>query len=266
MRQIRVTVVFFLLLRAVGFAQDAPTVEAQEPSTSDPQAVAVLNQALAAGGTSLTATQSFAASGSITYYWAGKEVKGSVLVCGKGTGQFRLDAVLPEGTRSWAVSWGKGSIKEADGKSATIHQFNALNDGAIANPLARIAALANEPGVQISYVGLEKAEGLQVHHVRLLPSSTPEEDPGRDAAPLRKLEVFVDATSFLVVKLQDVMHAEDNVKDTYSRELIFADYRLVNGALMPFSITEKFGGQKTWSLQLDSISPNPALSDSDFKL
>jgi len=130
--------VLFLLMAAGGLAQDASTTASQDqsPASNDSEAVAILNQALAAGGVSVSSTQSFSASGAITYYWAGKEVKGSVVVRGRGADQFRLDAVLPEGTRSWAVSWGKGSIKEADGKRATIHQFNALNDGATAKEWA----------------------------------------------------------------------------------------------------------------------------------
>jgi hypothetical protein len=146
--------VLFLLVGASGLAQDAPSTASQDQSSAsnDSEAVAVLNQALAAGGASGSSTQDFSVSGSITYYWAGKEVKGSVLVRGRGTDQFRLDAVLPDGTRSWAVSRGKGSVKEADGKNTAIHYFNALNGGALTNPLARIAALLKEGGVQISYL------------------------------------------------------------------------------------------------------------------
>src|SRR5690242_5739911 len=68
----------------------------------DPLALAVLTQAVAAaGGTDAIASiQDFTASGTITYFWAGQGVHGPVTLRGVGTQQFRLDANLPEGTRS----------------------------------------------------------------------------------------------------------------------------------------------------------------------
>jgi hypothetical protein len=254
-----------LLYATATVAQDVSATSTQT-SVSDPQAVAVLSQALTAGGGTTAGTQSFSGTGAITYYWAGAEVKGSVLVRSRGIDQFRLDARLPDGTRSWAVSGGTGTVKEMDGHTTPIHRYNALNCGALTNPLARLAATANEPGVQASYVGLEQVEGRLAHHVRLQPTLKTADDPAGDGIRLGRLDVFVDATTFLVVKLQDVIHAEDKVSDTYSRELIFSDYRFVNGTFMPFAISERFGGQHTWSMQLDSISSNSVLTDSDFTL
>ena len=160
--RIRIALLLFLLLHAGSSAQNTSTSQTQDSPTSDPQAVAVLNQALAISGGATAGTESFSASGSITYYWAGKEVKGSVLVRNRGTDQFRLDAVPPDGTRSWAVSRGKGSVKEADCKSTAIHYFNALNDGALTNPLARVAALLNEGGVQIPTLGWNRWKGARL--------------------------------------------------------------------------------------------------------
>lgn len=265
MRRIAIAALFFLLYPAATVAQDLSAATSPAP-TSDPQAVAVLSQALSAGGGVSPGTQSFSGAGSITYYWAGNEVKGSVVVRGRGTDQFRLDASLPDGTRSWAVSGGEGTIKEMDGSKNTIHRYNALNCGALVNPLGRVAAMASEPGVQASYVGLEQVEGRPAHHVRLQPTLKTADDPAGDAVRLGRLDAFVDSTTFLVIKIQDVIHAEDKVKDTYSRELTFSDYRMVNGTLMPFAISERFGGQHTWSMQLDSISSNSVLTDADFTL
>ena len=254
-----VATTLFLLYSAAASAQLAP---------EDSRAVSTLTQAFAVPGASTASgTQGFSGSGSIVYYWAGEEVRGSVSIRERGVDQFRLDAVLPEGTRSWAVSQGAGSIKDSDGTSTKIRSYNALNSGAIANPLARIASLIKETGTQISYVGLETAEGRLVHHVRLQPALRPDEKPlGDYAAPLKRLDVFIDSKSFLILKTQDFIHGENNVRDTYARELNFADYRLANGALLPFSVSETFAGQRTWALQLDTISTNSGLTDSDFTL
>jgi hypothetical protein len=47
-------------------------------------------------------------------------------------------------------------------------------------------------------------------------------------------------------------------------ELIFEDYRTQDGAAIPFSITERMNGQKTWTITLDSVTTNTGLSDADF--
>jgi len=72
---------------------------AAQPPQRDPQAMAILTQCLNAGGgaQTLAAIQDFTALGAITYSWAGQQVEGSVIVRGRGPGQFRLDAALPGG-------------------------------------------------------------------------------------------------------------------------------------------------------------------------
>ncbi len=83
--------------------------------TSDPQAVAILQQALiAAGGTRGLATiQDFTATGTITYFWAGQQVAGTATVKARGADQFRIDANLAQGTRSHAVSRGRGALNRS---------------------------------------------------------------------------------------------------------------------------------------------------------
>ncbi|MGH9327769.1 MAG: hypothetical protein ACRD2B_13960 [Terriglobia bacterium] len=91
-------------------------------SASDAQAEAALAQALnAAGGSELLATlQDFTASGTIAYSWAGKAAQGTVTLRGRGLDQFRLDAVLLGGTRSWAVSHGLGTFEKPVGAQTPV--------------------------------------------------------------------------------------------------------------------------------------------------
>ncbi|MGH9470812.1 MAG: hypothetical protein ACRD1N_10795 [Terriglobia bacterium] len=109
-------------------AQSVPLV-----ASSDAPAEAALAQSLqAAGGAQVLETvQDFTATGQITYYWAGKAVQGSVTLRGRGIDQFRLDAVLPQGTRSWAVSHGAGTLEKPDGTKSSIPGHNAISMGSL---------------------------------------------------------------------------------------------------------------------------------------
>src|SRR5487761_474089 len=103
----------------------ATTVYAQQPTAPaarDPQAVSVLTKCLTASGgaQAISAIQDFTATGNVTYFWAGEQVQGSVTVRGIGAGDFRLDANLPDGTRSWAATGLDGNVKDATGKTTNI--------------------------------------------------------------------------------------------------------------------------------------------------
>ncbi len=83
-----ISVFLFLNLPTIAQAQES------EQPTRDPQALAVLTQAVSAAGKSALSVEDFTATGSITYYWAGEEVKGSAVIRGKGAEQFSME-VLP---------------------------------------------------------------------------------------------------------------------------------------------------------------------------
>jgi len=134
-----------LLLLLVSCAISAH-LAAQQTATSqtvqkDPQALSVLTQALnAAGGSAaLSPIQDFKGTGTITYYWGGEEVNASVTVKGRGTGQFRLDATLPDGVRSWAVNNGTGFVRNPDGTVWPVEYDNTVNSGSLTFPYAHLA-------------------------------------------------------------------------------------------------------------------------------
>src|ERR1700722_10393635 len=74
----------------------------------DPQAVAILNQVVTAnGGTqAIGAVTDYTATGNITFT-ATQQIQGTVTIQGLIIGsEFRIDAILPAGTRSWVVDQG----------------------------------------------------------------------------------------------------------------------------------------------------------------
>lgn len=97
-------------------------VMAQESPRRDQRGVEVLAQAVgAAGGLgSVRGIQDFRSTGTIIYYWADEEVQGTITIRGRGTRQFRLDAVLPTGERSWTVNDGEGSLRDSGGNTTEI--------------------------------------------------------------------------------------------------------------------------------------------------
>jgi len=242
-------------------AQSAP-----EAPQRDAQALTVLTQALAAAGEnfSVGSVADFTATGSITYYWAGQPVSGPVTVRGMRLNDIRVDATLPDGIRSWGVLHGKGSVKDAAGNLSTIPPHNTLNLGAFSFPLLKIAAALSNSALSVQYLGTTDFNGIQANVIHVAKNQST--DPGGLIAHLTAVDFLIDPTSYQILAVRDVIHPEDRATQDIAREIAFSDYRLANGILLPFSVTEQVNGQRTWTMQLDQIQVNSGLSDSDLTI
>ncbi|HKV77341.1 MAG TPA: hypothetical protein VJP02_04335 [Candidatus Sulfotelmatobacter sp.] len=222
----------------------------------------------ASGGAQAVATiQDFTGTGTITYFWAGQQVQGSVTVRAKGVSDFRLDANLPDGIRSWAAIRGKGFTKNASGQLVTIPYYNAVNLAGLTFPVSQIVlALQQSTSTSVTNLGLVQADGHSVYRVRVQESFSQKEDPTGDLARWNTKEFFIDLSTFQIVKTQDIVYSARQYLAGVPREIHFADYRPVNGILVPFSLIETVNGQQSWTMQLNQMTFNTGLQDSDFQL
>lgn len=244
----------FLLVVPAAYSQSSPPTVVR-----DPQAISVLTQSVnAAGGlAAVGAIQDYTATGNITYYWAGEAVQGTVTLKGRGCAQFRLDASLQTGIRTWAVSNGTGFIEETDGSRSTLPPHNTVNLGSLTFPLTYLAAALQDPSATISYVGLETRNGIQVQHIRLMPTDY--------SAELRTRDFFINPTTFLIVSTLDMLHPENQSNINFLHEVRFSNYGSVNGISVPFSVVELVSGQLTSTIGIATMSFNTGLQDADFQ-
>jgi hypothetical protein len=111
----------------------------------------------------------------------------------------------------------------------------------------------------ISYKGIVQVNGLSAHDVQ-----AQRVFPGR-AQPDSFAEYHVEDIFIDTATLQLVM-TKDNLPTHIVHQIWYADHKLVNGVLVPFSIAEEIGEQHTWDLRLAQINFNTGLQDSDFVL
>lgn len=251
------------MVSATVFGQQPPTPTTQR----DTQAVAVLTQAVnvAGGMTALTAIHDFVGSGTIIYYWGGKEVNGSVTLRARGSGQFRLDATLPTGLRSWVANNGTGSLKEVDGTKTPVPYHNTVNLGNLTFPIAYLATSLQDPSMSISYVGLESKQSTRVHHIRIKKVFATGSDPNGLNSKLTIRDLFIESGTSHIMSSLDMVHSKYRSNEDFPHEVRFSDYRAVNGVLVPFSITELGSGQRLSTIQLSQITFNRNLQDIDFE-
>src|SRR5207248_3102219 len=119
----------------------------------DPQAIRVLSQSLnaAVGASQIGDIQDFTATGTITHFWAGKEVKGPTTLRQRGVDHIRMDSDLPSGQRSWAIKNGAASLRKI-GKDIGAPYQTGVDSGAMSYPYFVVLAALNDPQASITAV------------------------------------------------------------------------------------------------------------------
>ncbi len=268
MRFARIGIPIVILLQVVPAWSKQPQPPQQiktatlTPATKDPQAVSAVNQALndSGGATAIMAISDFTATGNVTYY-SGPEptLQGSVTIRGKGLGQLRIDTDLPTGTRSESID-GQTTVKYEDGSSEQLHGQSPFYPVRMILPFLHLRPAPGSAGYNLTNKDIVTIDGNPAYDIEVQRAIPIAKDPNKSAAKFLTIEYFIDVATSRVVMMQDV------VLKGLPRQIRYADYRAVNGLLVPFSITETIQGQTIRKFQLNQINFNAGLQDSDFQL
>jgi hypothetical protein len=242
------------------FGQEQPKTPRRDPVLLDVLA-RVVN---AAGGPqTLASVHDLTESGEITFCW-GDGVKGPVTIRTLGRNNFRMEANLPDAKKTWVVRNGSGTRIEGE-KTVPMTNDGALNLENITYPLAHVTAALTDSATDVSLVGIEKQEGRSLYRLRVKGQlGLASESSQRNAVTK---ELLIDALNFDIVSVEDrpFPNRAGGSKDTPSRTIEYGDFRVVKGARIPFSITTKLLGQKTFSIHLADVTFNSNLTDEDFQ-
>jgi hypothetical protein len=126
-------------------------------------------------------------------------------------------------------------------------------------PVLDFISALGDPNAAISYIGFVSSDQGQAFQIRIQESHT---SPGA----AQSKDYFIDPSSFLIVETKDTQSAAANPSQTYSHSVLFSGYSNLNGMTVPLSITELVSGQRTWVLQLNTVTFNVGLTDADFQL
>jgi hypothetical protein len=264
---VRFGLLIFLLLGVSIWAQPASSqqVTTPTPAPQDPQAVSVLNQALAVAGgiPAISAISDYVGTGTITYYRPKSEV-GSVTVRANWLDQLRIDSVLSGGARSKVIKGGSTSAKTENGAIIAIPGEAPMSPGRMILPHMLLAAALgvpagpNVPGYKLSYKGIVEIDARPTQDIQVqfvLPGLS---DSSYRFVTYHTIDIFIDGLGNLIMTQEDF-------EESIVRQIRYSDYRPVNGIQVPFSVSETISGLQTWLIQLDKINFNTGLQDSDFQ-
>jgi hypothetical protein len=133
--------------------------------------------------------------------------------------------------------------------------FPALSDLSAANP-----------GIVLSYVGLESRLGISVQHLQSHRFSIPELNLTTPPLiqQLSSMDFYLDATSLLPIAVAFKVHPDDNANVDIPVEIRFSNYQTVTGAQVPMHIQKYLNGGIALDLVITSVSLNAGLLDSIF--
>jgi hypothetical protein len=262
MRSARFGLLFSVLLLTIPiWAQQTQTATTPPPAPKDAQAVNIINQVLglAGGVRAITAVEDYIGTGTITYHGA-TDAQGALTVRGSGLSSLRIDATLSTGIRSEAISDGQVTMKTEDGGVTPLHLQAPMSPSSLVLPYLLLTPAVNSYAFSFSYKGIVDVNGSPAHDVQIVRIMPGLSDPTGLIREYSTIDFFIDPSTLQLLMMQDV------VLNHMVRQIRYSDYRLANGVLVPFSITEQLAGQPKWQMNLSQITFNTGLRDSDFQL
>lgn len=141
----------------------------------------------------------------------------------------------------WLNPFLKAEAEEMVGEQGKLFREQAVFE----NPLV----VFKEKGYRLELLGREKMDGVPVFKLKLVKSDD------------REIFFFLDAASGIGLKSSLAVKTGETVSLV---EIIYGDYRLVDGRLVPFIIENRTDGKTEARLVLETVVINPGINDSKF--
>jgi hypothetical protein len=237
---------------------------AQAPPASDPTALRMANQSLAAltGGVSV-ADVTLNANAS---WIAGSDNRtGTAILKAKGLFESRVDLAFTDGMRSdvrnSAPGYAQGAWIGTDGVSHAYAGHNCFTDAAWFMPALSSLSMAGSSAVA-SYVGEETRFGLSVQHISVFrpDASNPL------SQDLSTTDFYLDSSSFLPVSVSYDVHPDDDLGTNIPVDVKFSDYQAMNNILVPTHVQQYLQGTLHLDIAITNVVVNSGLADTIFDI
>jgi hypothetical protein len=230
--------------------------------TRDQQAVAVLQQSVAAMGRTLPSDS--VATGTVELIAGSADDTGTIRISTRGTDQSSESITIAGKNMSIVYSRGN-SAQVIDGVKKQLPLELAVVSQSEAFPLVLVSRDLSDPKVAIQYIGIESIGSTRAHHIRT-------KYVGFTDARAQHLNEFsardywIDVDSGL---LRQVSHISRPTKDTppqFQFATTYGDYRSVGGILYPYSIIRTLNTIVIQKVIIQEVAVNTSLTDAEFSL
>jgi hypothetical protein len=266
---------------------------APPPTTSDPQAVALIQRSLAALIGSATVSD-------VTLTGTAQRIAGSDDETGTATltampgGYSKLSLTLPSGARNEIrnpsgtplpgvlppnvpaavaqTAQPVGAWSGPDGVPHGMASHNVMTDATWFFPAFTIANVLSSAGRTyiLSYGGDAILGGQSVLHVSAFQQWSPASNAPSAIASLSQhlsqMDIYLNSTTSLPVALEFNAHPDANALVDIPVQIQFSNYQVVSGAAVPLRVQKYVNNVLVLDLQLNSSALNTGLTASSFQL
>jgi hypothetical protein len=249
----------FFLPAFVGAQQSSGPTQAPQ---RDPQAIALLQQAVAAMASSAPTDSS--ATGTVTIVEGSSTETGSIKILTLGPSQTSETITLTSEQR--VVVYANGNAREtAASQSSSLPSELAISDQCPDFPLPVMLAALNNPDEAFHYVAAETLDGTAVQHIQFWNSFTSNPHQ-QNLAPFSTKDVWIDSASGLPLKISYFRRAGSGAVPAVPVEVFFSNYTKINGVLYPFQINKSYNGTPWEAITIQSVSFNTGLTTAQFQV
>jgi len=253
-----------LVLLCISFTA-APAQQAASPPARDPQAITLVQNAIAAmGGSGAGQIQDTLTQATTTWLQNPAAPATTTTIKTKGPDKLRVDNGSGSALNSVIHNQGR-NLRFAGAAWKQGPSANSFHKRPEHLPVVLLAYELARPDLTADYIGLETIGTQTAHHIRLARVSTMGNDLDAQQTKNSRLDVFIDPQSFLVLKISYLQFSETDWRLGLPMEIYYSDYRSVAGMLIPFNQRAVFNGNPMFNLSLSSVAFNQGLPDSDFE-
>jgi hypothetical protein len=227
--------------------------------TRDPQAVAALQQSVAAMGS--TVPSDSVASGTVTIIAGAETDQGTIRILTRADNETLEQIETPRSERTQVFSQGQAS--ETVGTTATPFPLERAATAQCRDfPLPLLLALLSNPDETLAFAGAEQL-GVPALHIRATNTYTSHKG-WQFLAEFSTTDLWIDAKTSLPIKVGYVQRDGGGASPMTRLEISYADYQNMGGVLYPRTIQKSWNGTPWMTITVQSVSYNTGLTDANF--
>lgn len=244
---------------------------AQNPTTdsaSDPQAVSLAKQSVAVL-TDGVAISDVTLTGEVTSTVGSESEHGTGTFIAKGTGESRIDLILPSGTRTEISDLQTGSLKgqwrHGDENARDVASRNCATDAVWFFPA--LTSLIGRADRKLKYIGQETRNGIAVQHIRSykFDGTLPQTVQSRYEA-FTAVDFYLDTDTLVPVALSFSVHPDDGSDVDLPADVEFSNYQKIRGISVPMKISKYIQGNLLLDFSVSTVAFNSGMSNATFAI
>jgi hypothetical protein len=251
-------------LPVAAFLTATPALGQSAAVQRDARAVGVLQLSLGAMGGTVPADST--ATGRITLVEGSKTQSGSIRILTRGTEESSVEIQTADERR--AVTYSRGLAKEQTAGMDSEEQVSLELSASSQSPnfpLPFLNSMLSNPEAAFEYIGIEKIESGEAHHIRAW-NTFQSKQRLQHLALFSEKHIWISVASGLPLKISYERRAARGAEPGIPVAVSFFDFRNIGGVLYPFRIEKSFNGSPWATITIDNVTFNTGLTAAQFQV